>query len=68
MKGRWESMETAPRDGRPVWCRGEPNPAGQRFVYRSFWASSDSPRDPWVDAGTGIGADPDEWFNPEAAP
>lgn len=66
MKGKWESMETAPRDGRPVWCRGEPNPSGQRFVYLSFWAYCE--RDEWLVAGTGWVSDPSEWLNPEAAP
>lgn len=68
MKGKWENMETAPRDGRPVWCRGQPNTGAPEWDYRSFWSSCDSPRDPWLDAATGGVSEPDEWFNPEAAP
>ena len=63
MKGRWESMETAPRDGRPVWVN--------TFTTINYcetcvaaWASYKGAG--WVLAGTRTATSPHEWFNPEA--
>lgn len=65
MKGKWESMETAPRDGRPVWCKFKVYP-NFCAVPTSGWAVYRGPA--WVKAGTDTAIDPTEWFNPEAAP
>lgn len=72
MKGKWESMETAPRDGRPVWCRSR---AEIRVVGNIDYTGDDDCR--WMyHGGRGFiessGSDtcyyPSEWFNPEVAP
>lgn len=62
MKGKWESMDTAPRDGRPVWCRDEYNFESPYWAYRfpETWN--------WTDAVTRGEVDPYQWFNPEASP
>ena len=64
MKGKWESMETAPRDGRPVWCAGFVDARDNRVgPFWGFFAEGD-----WYNANTYKVAGPRTWFNPEAAP
>ena len=64
MKGKWESIKTAPRDGRPVWCNGLVDDT--YLVEGPFWGYYADVR--WHNANTYKVAVPLEWFNPEAAP
>ena len=64
MKGKWERIETSPRDGRPVWCIGFVDDTYN--VEGPFWGYY--AEDDWHNAGTYEIAIPLGWFNPEAAP
>jgi len=62
MKGKWESIQTAPRDGRPVWCREEYDVGNPYWAYRFPEAKA------WRESTRGERVAPYQWFNPEAAP
>lgn len=67
MKGKWESIQTAPRDGRPVWCKRRVS-SDDSWAWPS-WMFYDSDFDAgWRHAQGYAPGSPTQWFNPEAAP